>query len=164
VQSMLELTGAQHEPAALVLRGCVMMIRAFRTIALSTTTMIGLTAAAQADWSQISNGSTSHGSVWIDEDKIETDGVIRKAWEMLDYSKPQTDAGNLAPQQYLSIITLIQVNCSAGIATVIQGRRYSGNAGEGDVVSSFDFHASKTDFKRDLPASVLDAEQRAICK
>ena len=103
-------------------------------VVLSMLTVVGITAAAQADWKQIGTFGGGQNTVWADGGKVQTHGTDKNVLEMRDYGAAQTDYAALGVAAYLSDVSVIQIDCGGKTVSTISTKLYDGHMGQGKVL------------------------------
>lgn len=98
---------------------------------LATSIFFAQANSAFAEWKEL--GSNDVMSVYIDPDTISTYYELAQIVSMLDFKKPGVNPENKMPVS--SIIGLNEFNCPMISYRPIAYKEFSGNKGEGNVVS-----------------------------
>lgn len=91
---------------------------------------LGASFAQAADWQVVSPGEDE--SVFVDSDSVHSDGGLKKAWVLRNYSQVKTLGDDAFPHK--SEMILYAFRCEAGEAGYAQWSFHSGELGSGRTV------------------------------
>ena len=101
------------------------------SLLVSVSLLFGYANSAFAEWKEL--GSNEAMTVYIDPDTIGTYFELAQVVSMIDFKKPGVNPENKKPVS--SIIGLNEFNCPLISYRPIAYKEFSGNKGEGSVVS-----------------------------
>ncbi len=95
---------------------------------LIALTLVLLSSGAWADWTEFSGSSNqSNVKVYYNLATLRNQDLVLKVWQMQDYSKTQT----MQQQTYLSVKSLLEVNCKTKMRRTMAANYYQLNLGRG---------------------------------
>lgn len=128
---------------------------------LITLALTFISMSATAGWTEFS-GSSNDGSVKTYYDRVNTrqythskDQVIR-VWQTKDFAKKQTTDN----KTYLSVKSLIEVNCQSKMQRTLAYSQYSQNMGRGESVFK---DSTPDEWKNIAPDVTSEAMRRFYC-
>ena len=132
-----------------------------RTLISSALALMAITGTAHANWSYVGSAPDPNMQVYIDLDRVTSNGSEKTAWMLFDFAQTQTDQAT-GRYAHLSVIEQDIIECSNG---TIQGSTqilYAGNMGAGSVVSTIPAPASIKGSPI-VPGSMWDTARGKVC-
>ena len=118
--------------------------------------LVLLCAPAAAEWTRLDDNDTAAG--YVDLATVRKQGNTVKMSSLLDFKSAQRKDGRL----YLSLTVEFEINCEEQRSRILAVAAYSGNMGQGEVVSAEPFADRPWESVR--PRSRLDALWQIACK
>jgi hypothetical protein len=116
-----------------------------------------------AEWDfcgKTSNGEGDDNLYYCDKSTIRKNGVISRMWEMIDYSKVQT---NSSGKNYRSIKILRAFNCREETVAIISFVMHSGTMGAGSAVFSFTLQEKEWEWEPIVPNTIGATMWKTAC-
>jgi hypothetical protein len=106
-----------------------------------------------AGWVQVSRLEDKDATFYIDPGRIKKEGVIRRAWGVMDLG-PANKMGKG------SVVSLYELNCKKEMSRVVTSSAYSGLKGEGDLLAS----EKGGDWEYVAPETIQESIMKYVCK
>ena len=113
-----------------------------------------------AEWEFLGRAGDGEQTVYVDTSTIRKNGVISRMWELIDFSKVQT---NRSGDRWMSSKSLAAYNCRDETLALISAFDYSGSMGHGNVVGTLTVQEREWKWVPIVPETIAETKWKIAC-